>query len=244
MPILPPGSGCELFIFDKKITVLDTSQSHSIDHVDSILVRPRHGSIQFLSDGPISFIAIRFRLGCINYFTDYLESDCQTLVSPYALWGKYFYKLRENILNNIKISSRVNFIECFLKQNMYLQSVGKIDLANFFLDQLYYNHDRLSLAKLITNTGYSERHLQKTVKLVTGLTLIEVKKLIRFEQTLKAMFSKDVIDVNQAYLYGYYDQSHFIKDFKVFTGMPPMSFLTSHQDSALFYKKMALKHQD
>lgn len=243
MPVLPPGSGCELFMFSKKVMVFDESEPYKAEYVDSVLVRPRHAPIRFVCDEPISFISIRFRLGSINYFTHYLESDYQTLMSPYDLWGQSFYRLRESILNTNIMSEKTRMIEDFLRHAMTSFFTAKVDLAKFFLDEMYYNPNHLSLSDIVHHSGYSDRHLQKTVKLVTGLTLIQAKKLIRFEHAVKKLFFGGMCDTSKTYLDDYYDQSHFIKDFNGFTGMSPKSFLADHQDSAMFYKKMALNHE-
>ncbi|MBF7695403.1 helix-turn-helix domain-containing protein [Acinetobacter rathckeae] len=243
LPILPPGSGCELFIFNQKIMVVDSEAPHQSHYVDSVLVRPRHAPVHFMCDGPVSFISIRFRLGSINYFTRDLESDYQALMSPYDVWGQNFYSMRENVLNTNKMPEKINLIEHFLQQVIQVQHAPKIDLAKFFLDEMYYNPSQRSLSDIVKNIGYSERHLQKTVKLVTGLTLIQAKKLIRFEHTVKKILFQDSPHLSKRYLDEYYDQSHFIKDFSGFTGMSPTCFVTEHQESAMFYKKMALSHE-
>lgn len=222
--------------------VTDESAPYKTYSVDSVLVRPRQGPVRFFCDEHVSFIAIRFRLGSLNYFTPQLESDYQTLISPYHIWGATFNRLRESILNTDKMSHKINIIEHFLRQVIRPHCPSKIDLAKFFLDEVYYRH--LSLPIIVHNSGYSERHLQKTVKLVTGLTLIQAKKLIRFEQSVKAMFFQGGSAVTKKYLDNYYDQSHFIKDFNCFIGMSPKNFLAGHQDSALFYKKMALDYEN
>lgn len=240
IPILPPGSGCELFIFNKKIGLYDDSKPDEIHYVYSALVRPRYAPIYFLTDESVSFMSIRFRLGSVNYFTKDFESDYETIVNAYDLWGSTLISLRENILNTSHIYSKFEHVEHFLLEILHDVKNTKLDLAKVFLNQIYYETDNMSIAKIVENIGYSQRHLQKTVKLVTGLSLIEAKRLIRFEHAMKQILKSHADPIkNEHYLSSYYDQAHFIKEFTHFTQMSPKKFLLENKESSHFYNRVA-----
>jgi len=64
--------------------------------------------------------------------------------------------------------------------------------------------------------------------------------VIRLQAALKLMLKqKSETFTKIAYESEYYDQNHFIKDFKEFTGITPKEFLSDHQMllSSLFYTK-------
>lgn len=240
IPILPPGSGCELFIFNKKISIYDASKPHQINHVDSALIRPRYAPIHFLTDEPVSFMSIRFRLGSINYFTQDFEGDYETVISASDLWGQEMMLLRDSIMNTEKISDKIAYVEKFLLKKRLNSENTKIALTNITLDQMYYKAHHLPLTEVANNIGYSQRHLQKTVKLVTGLSLIEAKRLIRFEHAMKQILNTyQPVKQNQDYLSHYYDQAHFIKEFTHFTQMSPKKFLLENKESSHFYNRIA-----
>lgn len=54
--------------------------------------------------------------------------------------------------------------------------------------------------------------------------------------------TKSLTDI--AYESDYYDQAHFIKDFKEFTGLTPKEFLKDEKMalSSILYKKLILSH--
>ena len=67
----------------------------------------------------------------------------------------------------------------------------------------------------------------------------QLGKVIRLQSALKIMLNEKKEGLTDiAYNSKYYDQSHFIKDFKEFTGISPKEFLGSKNMalSSLFYK--------
>lgn len=73
------------------------------------------------------------------------------------------------------------------------------------------------------NTGISSRQLQRLFKHHVGDTAKSLSKVIQFQRVLSLKDS----NVNQSwtdltYRAGYYDQSHFVRDFKRFHGCTPL----------------------
>ncbi|ESK41294.1 hypothetical protein P256_00284 [Acinetobacter nectaris CIP 110549] len=239
IPALPPGSGCELFIFNQNVAIYDAAEPEQVHYVNSALIRPRNAPVHFFCQKPISFMSIRFRLGAINYFSDYLESELKTIISAEDIWGAKFYFLRDRILNTPQFIDKIKEIEKFLHQKHNIHTNNKIDLASLFLNEVYYDNNNDSIIDIVHNIGYSQRHLQKTVKFVTGLSLVEAKRLIRFEHTLKYIINKNSIKSNkQDHLLYYYDQSHFIKEFSHFTGISPSKFFIENKDISHFFNQV------
>ena len=73
-----------------------------------------------------------------------------------------------------------------------------------------------------------------------GISPKQLGKVIRLQTALKMLLNHKTETLTQiAYENEYYDQAHFIKDFKEFTGTNPKEFLENRQNvlSSLFYKK-------
>ncbi|MDN5211944.1 helix-turn-helix domain-containing protein [Fulvivirgaceae bacterium BMA12] len=72
------------------------------------------------------------------------------------------------------------------------------------------------------DTGISPRQLQRLFKYYIGDTAKTFSKVVQFQNILKAKPSRKSLKENKLfYDIGYYDQSHFIKDFKNFYGVTP-----------------------
>lgn len=72
------------------------------------------------------------------------------------------------------------------------------------------------------DVGISTRQLQRLFKYYIGDTAKTFSKVVQFQNILKAKPSSQSLKQNKLfYDIGYYDQSHFIKDFKNFYGVTP-----------------------
>ena len=83
------------------------------------------------------------------------------------------------------------------------------------------------------------RQLERNFKKQIGVSPKQLGKVIRLQTALKMLLDPKTERLTEiAYESEYFDQAHFIKDFKEFTGINPKDFLI-HENmalSALFYK--------
>lgn len=72
------------------------------------------------------------------------------------------------------------------------------------------------------NTGISPRQLRRLFEFYIGDTAKTFSKVVRFQNILRAKPSTQSLRQNKLFFdVGYYDQTHFIKDFKNFYGVTP-----------------------
>ncbi|MBD1362717.1 helix-turn-helix transcriptional regulator [Mucilaginibacter sp. ZT4R22] len=72
--------------------------------------------------------------------------------------------------------------------------------------------------------GISSRYLQTIFLNYSGLSPNLFTKIARFQKSLSLVAGTELSLTTIAYECGYFDQSHFIKDFKFFTGSAPSWF--------------------
>lgn len=76
------------------------------------------------------------------------------------------------------------------------------------------------------DTGLSSRQLRRRFHYYLGGSAKTFSKVVRFQQLLQAKPSKESLKHNKIfYDVGYYDQAHFIKEFKHFYGLTPSKAL-------------------
>ncbi len=140
-------------------------------------------------------------------------------------------------LSNV-IPSFSNFIENNICEKLPITQIIEL-LDNFLVDKFsktkFDNDVRLYNAiELICNncgainvetdikTGVSQRQLRRMFEYYIGDTPKKFSKVIRFQNILKAKPSTQSLRQNKLFFdSGYYDQAHFIKDFKALYGVTP-----------------------
>jgi len=98
------------------------------------------------------------------------------------------------------------------------------------------HHPSLSINRIAHHLKVSERHLQIQFKKSVGLSPKTYSLIIRFIRMEQQLFEKSAVrweDMNFAH--EYYDQNHFIKDFKRFTGQTPSSYLLNNFEMGRSY---------
>lgn len=124
----------------------------------------------------------------------------------------------------------------FLSVEQYLTSAfAKKMTPNPFVDyavkQLLIHPHQQSIHQLAGRVGYSQKHLIKIFKEHVGLTPKSFLKIIRFQKTIQDIAANKTPDWTRiAYESGYYDQAHFINDFKTFSGFTPNQYLQLQSD--------------
>ncbi len=87
-----------------------------------------------------------------------------------------------------------------------------------------------SIAEMISKAGISKKHFINQFKKYVGLTPKQLQRVFRFNDILQCISKEDNIGWTQIALScGYYDQAHFIKEFKSFCGINPSKFISDYK---------------
>jgi AraC-like DNA-binding protein len=82
----------------------------------------------------------------------------------------------------------------------------------------------LTMETMATRYGITARYMQQLFLQYTGLTPKLYSQINRFQKSLQLVTAGDESLTSIAYECGYADQSHFIKEFKSFTGTTPSGY--------------------
>jgi AraC-like DNA-binding protein len=94
----------------------------------------------------------------------------------------------------------------------------------------------ITIERLSRLLGLSRRHLTRKFKERIGITPKQLCRNIRFKQVYKLIeTSSDCAWADLALACGYYDQSHFINEFKHFTGSSPDAYFFSSRHYPDFF---------
>lgn len=238
LPTMLPGTGAELMFNCGKSLALE-QENHPISNTsESMLLLPRKNRFNFKKfDHQIKFIAVRFRHSALRHFCSVpiIEMIDQNL-SAIDLWGKEGQHIEERIADTPSLTEKIKLLNHFLQRQLNLHKKNQHLWLDHALYQLYYQPSELNLDAVINQSEVSTRYFQKIFKQNTGVSPKHFQCTARFEHILRKLLlsqTQDYLDL--ALDYGYYDQAHFIKEFKQYTTHTPSNFLQEKNFRTHFY---------
>ena len=144
-------------------------------------------------------------------------------------------KFEQEVLSAATNDERIKLIETFLIDKLNTpEATDRISKAS--VEILLSNNGQVSIDELAEELNINRRQLERKFSSAIGLSPKQLSKVIRLQSTLKMLEQKKFSSLTSlAYENGYYDQAHFIKDFREFTGVSPKEFYAGNlQMSALF----------
>lgn len=175
-------------------------------------------------------------------FSNFISEPIKKLINKETAINKLFdeneaNQLEESIINASNTSERINILEDFLLSKLADESMVEC-IVKTTIEMLFLNRGNVSIDKIVNSDQGLKRKLERRFLDVVGVGPKQLGKLIRLQAALKLLIDQEETLTNIAYKSNYYDQSHFIKDFKEFTGVRPRDFLDekSMALASLFYK--------
>ncbi len=124
------------------------------------------------------------------------------------------------LLENKDKAHRLKVINDFLTG--YIPEEIVYDPVEEVLEKINSQNGILILKDVFNDLSISERTIQRKFKEVVGLSPKQYTRIIRVNYLLKLIKQGKIRNWNEiSYLGGYYDQTHFIKEIKTFTGVTP-----------------------
>jgi len=148
------------------------------------------------------------------------------VVSFADISGSEVHVLGERLLNTQDWNARISLVEHFLLTMLssHQKRSGRISVVTSIIQELKHEQFFDNIENVASRHGITSRYLQKLFLQHTGLTPKLYSKINRFQNSLKLVSKKDKTLTSIAYDCGYFDQSHFIREFKSFTGVTPSGY--------------------
>ncbi|HOU83959.1 MAG TPA: helix-turn-helix domain-containing protein [Spirochaetota bacterium] len=234
LPDILPGTGCELFFYDNPPSLISEESKLKLPKFHSGCTR--YSGIKLSCDSKISFIAVRFRSSAFRHFIPMNISELtDNIFSGEELWDSFGNKFADEVFSSGRIEDRVDAIQ---KNLMMLLSIykKKDEWLDEFISGIYYADENFSLSDYCGNCSLSFRQIERLVNSAVGVPPKYFHRTARFQRALRSLLlthSKSYLPA--VYDGGYYDQSHFIRDFRYYTGKTPGEFLTDKHFMSHFY---------
>lgn len=237
--IVPDGCIEMTFNFGDKIKRY-TSETDFIFHSNAMVMGQRTKSYYILPIGDVDTFAICFYpIGFINFVKTPLENlvDKETPISE--LFGQEEAKdLEQQMIQAIDIQQRITIIESFLLKILNEKNTIS-NIVKSTVDALLKTNGTTPINVILKDDVSKRRQLERHFRKQIGISPKQLGKAIRLQATLNLLLNKKSETLTDiAYESDYFDQNHFIKDFKDLVGVTPKEFLDNEHMalSALFYK--------
>ncbi|MBD1866263.1 AraC family transcriptional regulator [Cyanobacteria bacterium FACHB-471] len=146
------------------------------------------------------------------------------IISLEELWQGRATELREKLLETPTLSTRFLVLEQFLLT--MVQSPERCPAVDFALRE--FKRSPIPTVRTVTEQiGFSDRHFNQLFRDQVGLTPKRYCRVQRLQQVLHLLKGKKQVDwMEIAFTCGYFDQAHFIHDFRAFAHCTPTEYLT------------------
>jgi AraC-like DNA-binding protein len=195
---------------------------------ESFIVTPFSSPLEFPIQGPESYFGIRFKIlgfqGLVGIPVGEWKPACNYLDALHIVSPLLLEQGREALYRASSFSERCNLLSAVLLSELKYPNVDR-RLARFIKFALGASVSGFDSAKLVRNDfGISDRQLRRLGSLYLGLSIKDYLKVARFQTMLHLIVTKGSKCDWAAH---YYDQSHFIREFKDLAGTTPGKFLNT-----------------
>ncbi len=183
--------------------------------------KPGHSIDRFLPDGNTEIIID---------FDDRPQHiyDNQTLKEIQACRHVWASGVRTEFIKEINL--KFEAAESFLLATFH----GRLTVnpaVEYALAEIIQQPDQLNLARMNESIGYSQKHFIGMFKRQVGITPKAYLKIIRFQKAITEIEERrEVTWTTISQDCGFYDQAHFINDFKFFSGFTPEEYVRRKND--------------
>jgi AraC-like DNA-binding protein len=181
-----------------------------------------------ISSPQTAMFGIRFLPHIGKYFFDIpLKEMNDTYINLVDLWGNDINTLRNQIANLFSVTEKIEAIERYLLKKLN----PKVKISLFIEDVLKEMRNKngiVCIRNLSSDRDITTRHLEKIFINDIGVSPKLMARIFQFQYTLKLIRNTPDTLTHLGLEAGYFDQSHFISNFKIFTETTPSQFIKEH----------------
>ncbi len=182
--------------------------------------------------GEAGVIFVMFHpVGACHFFNFPLSEIENQSIDLSDIFNREIKQVEETLYIKKTVKEKVSVIEDFLlkKYSPILSCDNLLILKGVEIIKHY--KGQITAVNLSSRLSITSKSLERKFSGNLGKTPKQYIKLIRFQETLLDFsINKEINLTEYAYRNGYFDQSHFIKDFKTYSGFTPKEFIAKYPD--------------
>jgi AraC-like DNA-binding protein len=167
-----------------------------------------------------------FPSGTCNFFDFPLCHLENSTVSLYDIDGGKANLVEDKINSASSLKERVAAVEDYLFSRLKpIDAIG-LRLIKNIVGRILQKRGQVTAADLSKMLFLSEKSLERKCSSFIGISPKQFIRIVRFQETIKGLAHADKKLLTEASCEnGFFDQAHFIKDFKALSGYTPREFL-------------------
>lgn len=191
--------------------------------------------IELESTGKVGIFSVRFQPAGLQRFIDFDVSDLTEKTMTVAeIWGDEGTHFNAQMLAAKTTQQRIDITESFLLTR--LQSGKNDDTISRCVSEIIASDGGQTIDELSEKFHIGKRHLERKFLSTVGLSQKLFSRIIRFNKALQLIENKDFSTFTSvAHQGGFYDQAHFIRDFKEITGLNPKQYFSENLEMVKFF---------
>ncbi|MDR2083595.1 MAG: helix-turn-helix domain-containing protein [Bacteroidales bacterium] len=222
--IIPSGLP-ELILYLGHKPTVDT-KNRSLE--DSFLLNGQQNDFyDILISDNLSVFSIQFKPQGVSQFFSIPYNELLNNSVPLKYLNKDLYaELESKLAKESSFQLKVNMVEeCLFKLLINNKKDFEFRRINNAIESIRITKGNIDIDTLASNACLSRKQFERIFSEYIGISPKQYLKTIRLQATIHFKSKhKNVSMTELTYINGYYDQSHFINDFKTMTGLTPKQF--------------------
>jgi AraC-like DNA-binding protein len=217
--ILPTGEIELIFSFGNDVGIersgagIDTTPRCFVSGINNTPIRLRVPGFQ-------SFFGVVLHPACVRKLLAVPSGVFLNAITDLELIDKGFSSLWHEVAECAGFEERVKVVEQWVIKKISNIHQQEMSLSQFFTSPAEVN----TVTDLASTICYSPRQLQRKAQELFGMTPEVLLRYKRYRRALHHLHVSDEMLTHIAYQCGYYDQAHFNREFKDFTGLTPGAY--------------------
>jgi|SRR5665213_1640212 len=228
--ILPTGEmQIVVNLLEDRTYIYDRDDTDRCQTFRGSVVSGAHSEYQVISTAmQASVVGVHFRPGGAFPFLRMPAGELRdATVSLETLWGVAAVDLRDRLLEAPTPRARLEVLERVLLKDL-ARGFDAHDAVGFALRRFMAEPHAITIAGVSDQIGLSPKRFIQVFRDETGFTPKVFCRIRRFQQALDLMDGRKSVEWAEVALdCGYFDQAHFIHDFRAFSGISPTSYLAN-----------------
>ena len=194
----------------------------------------RHLDIQPI--GNTNIFSVRFHPAGFIPFSTFPPEQMENRAVPLSeLFEAESSDLEKKMFSLTETSLKIKCVEDFLIKRLSQPEAADL-IARRSVDLIMEVNGQMSVNELSEQVRVHKRQLERRFSKLIGLSPKELSRMIRIQSVIRSLMENNYENLTEvAYESGYFDQAHFIKDFREFTGESPGRFFSNNLKMATLF---------